>query len=1089
MARLEIALLGAFQPSKDGKPITQFETDPARALLAYLAMHVGTPLRRETLADLLWPDQPGPEALHTLRQTLNRLRRAIGDHEATPPFLHITRQIIQFNPDSDYWLDTDAFTRLAASIHEHAHRRLEACRTCMQRLAQAADLYRGDLLSGFNLDSLPFQEWLTMEREHVHRQAMEAFYHLAACHNQRGEYEQAQHYARRQLTLEPWREEAHRQLMIALALSGQRSAALAQYEACRSTLLEELRVEPEVETRRLYEQIRDGRLPASEIRPHNLPAPLTRFVGREVELERIAEQLNDPNYRLLTLAGPGGIGKTRLALTAARQAVAHFPDGAWLVPLIDVPEEPTEGLHDRLATAIAGAMGITFSGGDDPKTELLRNLDSKEALLILDGFEHLVSGADFVLEILRQVPRIVVLATSRTRLNVRAERLVQVAGMPVPAEDDGLAADRYDSVQLFIDRAKCAAASFPHDLTQVAQVCQLVEGVPLAIELASAWVEHLPLTEIIANLRRNLDFLATTLQDIPERHRRLRAVFESSYRLLSEAEQRALAELAVFRGGFDRAAALAVTSARQAELIGLAHKSLLQHSVPDRYELHALVRQFAAEKLGTFPALGGVRGRHSAYYLTFVGERVDTLRGNEPQQAVAEIQAEIANVRQAWQWAADQIELTPDPVPHITAFVQCTEGLVQFYTQTGLLHEGEQTFRTAATRVRPITQSDRLLSPERSAAALQALSRLLAAQGHLLACMGDHTTAVIVLQEADATHEKAAAILPDSDPAGRAMLLVNLGTSYNRVGEQAQAMKHLEAGLALAREADAPQVEITALSTLAQVACEQGTYDTAQRYSDEMLMLARRQGDRTCEASALSMLGSIAWRWGDVEQAGQCIWESLAISKELGHRHRLPRLLNVLGVVASVQEDYGQAEQHWEEGLRIVQEMGDRQAMADMLNNLGYVNHHHLGNLEKAEQYYTESLSIAREIGHRQGATSTLSNLGHLHVLLGEHALAWGYLREALSESTATGVVPLTLDALLGVARLRAETGQGDSAAELMGLIVNHPAVEIDSVQEGETILGELRKALAAERLEAALERGKRMDLNTVVAGLLAEGW
>jgi DNA-binding SARP family transcriptional activator/predicted ATPase len=1089
MARLEIALLGAFQANKDGDPITQFETDPARALLAYLAMHAGTPFHRDVLADLLWPDQARAEALHALRQTLNRLRRAIGG-ESESPYLQITRQTIQFNPDSDYWLDADAFARLAATVHEHAHRRLEACRICMQRLAQAADLYRGDLLSGFNLDSLPFQEWLTMEREHLHRQAMETFYHLAACHNQRGEYEQVQHYARRQLKLEPWREEAHRQLVTALALSGQRSAALSQYEACRRTLSEELGVEPEPATTALYERIRDGDLHPGETPPHNLPAPLTRFVGREAELDQIAQHLNDPDYRLLTLVGPGGVGKTRLALAAARQVVTHFPDGAWFVPLLGVREEPKSKLHDQLATAIAGTLGITFSGQDDPKTELLQELGPKEALLILDSFEHLVSGADFVLKVLRQAPKIAVMVTSRARLNVRAERLVQVTGLSVPPQDDvgGPEADSYSSVQLFIDRAECTALSLPLDLTQIVSVCRLVEGVPLAIELASTWVEQMGLAEIVANLRHDVDFLSTTFQDVPERHWRLRAVFESSWQLLSEPEQRALAQLAIFRGDFSRSAALAVAGAQQAELVGLTHKSLLQHSDPDRYALHALVRQFAAEKLGLFPALAGAHERHSAYYLAFVGERADGLQGDEPQQAAAEIQAEIANVRQAWQWAVDQVDIGRNSISYIVAALsQCSEGLVQFYTQAGLLHEGEQAFRTAAGRVRPVAQSDGTLSPEYSVAALQALSRLLAAQGHFLACMGDHTTAVIVLQEADAAYEKAAAVLPGSDPGGRATLLVNLGTSYNRVGAQAQAMKHLKAGLALAHQADVPQVETTALSTLAQIACEQGTYDTAQQYSDEMLMLARRQGDRACEASALSMLGSIAWRWGNVEQAGQCIWESLAIYKELGHRHRLPRLLNVLGVVAIVQENYDQAEQHWEEGLRMVQEMGDRQAMADMLNNLGYINHHHLENLEKAEQYYKESLSIARETGHRQGATSTLSNLGHLHVLMSEHELAWGYLREALIESTAIGAVPLTLDALVGVARLRAEAGQGNSAAELVGLIVNHPAVEADSTQVAQGILTKLRETLPAEQLEAALERGKTMELGAVVAGLLSE--
>jgi DNA-binding SARP family transcriptional activator len=271
MARLEIALLGGFQVSKDGDPLTRFETDPARALLAYLAMHAGTPFRRDVLADLLWPQQARSDALHALRQTLNRVRRAI-ENESNPSYLHVTRQTIQFGSNSSYWLDTDAFTGLVATVPGHGHRRMEACCSCMQQLTQAADLYRGDLLSGFNLDSLPFQEWLMMEREHLHRQAMEALYQLAACYIQRGEHKQAQHYALRQLKLEPWREEAHRQLMAALALSGQRSAALAQYEACRRTLSEELGVEPEKETLFLFERICDGNLQAGQMPPHNLPA-------------------------------------------------------------------------------------------------------------------------------------------------------------------------------------------------------------------------------------------------------------------------------------------------------------------------------------------------------------------------------------------------------------------------------------------------------------------------------------------------------------------------------------------------------------------------------------------------------------------------------------------------------------------------------------------------------------------------------------------------------------------------------------------------------------------------------------------------
>lgn len=317
MAHLEIALLGSLQVTRDRQPVTRFETGAARLLLAYLAMHAGIPIQREVLADLLWSKKSRAAALLALRQTLNRVRRALDELEGAPCFLHVTPQSVEFDAESDYWLDVDAFRSLIASVRRHHHRRLTACHSCMRQLTQAAELYRGELLSGFHLESLPFQEWLVMERESLHRQAMEVFFHLANIHTQHGEYTQAQIYARRQLAAEPWREEAHRQLMAALALSGQRSAALAQYAACCRILADELGVEPERKTRLLYEQICAETFPPAAP-PHNLPAPLTRFIGREAELERIAERLNTPAYRLLTLTGPDGVVKTRLADTLGR---------------------------------------------------------------------------------------------------------------------------------------------------------------------------------------------------------------------------------------------------------------------------------------------------------------------------------------------------------------------------------------------------------------------------------------------------------------------------------------------------------------------------------------------------------------------------------------------------------------------------------------------------------------------------------------------------------------------------------------------------------------------------------------------------
>ena len=284
MTRLTIRLLGPFHVTLDGEPITNFESNKVRALLACLAMEPHHPHSRETLAGLLWPDHPERTARHNLRQALSNLRQAIGDRAASgdrdvdPPFLCITRGTVQLNPDSDYQLDASQFDALVTTSEAHAHTRLETCKPCIRRLEQTVELYRGEFLAGLYVgDSLSFEEWALLRRERFHRLALDNLYHLANHYERCRDYNRARRYARRQVELEPWREEAHRQLMRLLARSGQRSAALAQYERCRRILAEELGIEPGEETRALYERIRA----AGDASPHNLagPAHFLRWAG------------------------------------------------------------------------------------------------------------------------------------------------------------------------------------------------------------------------------------------------------------------------------------------------------------------------------------------------------------------------------------------------------------------------------------------------------------------------------------------------------------------------------------------------------------------------------------------------------------------------------------------------------------------------------------------------------------------------------------------------------------------------------------------------------------------------------------------
>ncbi|MDX1689334.1 MAG: BTAD domain-containing putative transcriptional regulator, partial [Candidatus Promineifilaceae bacterium] len=526
MDSFKLSLLGSFQVTLDGEVVTAFRSDKVRALLAYLAVEANRPHRRDMLATLLWGKSDEESARASLRVSLSNLRKALRPltkGETGDPPLHITRQTAQFNDqDPAVWVDVAAFTAHIKATETHPHQDLTHCLVCMRRLAQAVALYRGEFLAGLAMAGSPgFDEWRTVQQERYHQHVLAALDTLTAHHLASGDDEQAQAYARRQLTLTPWREEAHRQLMRALARRGQRAAALAQYQECRRTLADELGVTPTPETRALYEAIESGAIaegawqrteeePASSP-PHNLPPQTTPFIGREEELRQLHRRLLDGAYPLVTLAGAGGVGKTRLALAAAEQIVRYFPDGVWFVPLAGVTETDTaESLPDAIASAIAAALDFTFTGQRAPTAQLLDYLREKTLLLLLDNFEHLLAAADFILEIVNTAPGVTLLVTTRERLNFQAEYVMRVEGLPVPASAEEEGAAQFSSVRLFVERAERTPAGFTltgAELPHIIQVCRFVAGLPLGIELAASWIPDHTCAEIVQAMQESVDFL------------------------------------------------------------------------------------------------------------------------------------------------------------------------------------------------------------------------------------------------------------------------------------------------------------------------------------------------------------------------------------------------------------------------------------------------------------------------------------------------------------------------------------------------------------------------------------------------------
>lgn len=646
MPRLSLSLLGSCQATLDGRPIAGFESDRVRALLAYLAVEAGRPHRRDKLVGLLWPDWPEPSASTNLRNALSNLRKAIGDREATFPVLLVDRETIQFNPAGDAWVDVLAFQTLTVPQQP------------AERLSEGSTLYRGPFLEGFGLkDSAAFEEWVTATREQLERRCLAALAQLAEQFEGAGDPAKACEVAWRALDLAPWQEESHRRLMRLLALSGQRSAAPAQFETCRSVLKRELGVEPAAETTRLYEQIRDGAMESgragervsrstSDSPPlahspvpllSHLPTWLTPFVGRRGLVAEGRRQLLAPDCRLLTLVGPGGSGKTRLAVEAASDLVSAFPQGVHFVPLAAV-QAP-----DSIVPAIGQALGFTFREREDPRQQLLGFLRAKTLLLILDNCEHLLNHVDapsansataIICDIVQTAPGVKLLVTSRASLNIEGEQLLPVGGMGLPKGARTSLSEALESgaVQLFVQAAQRGQPAFrltDENLAHVLAICQWVDGLPLGIVLAAAWLRLLSPAEVVAELEgQGLDFLESDRTDAPERQRSLRAAFDYSWRLLSAREREVLAGLSVFRGGTTYIAAYEVTGATLCDLLSLANSSLLERTPGGRYVLHELLRQYAEEQLDAMVDGGrGVRDRYAACYATALARWTAELKG------------------------------------------------------------------------------------------------------------------------------------------------------------------------------------------------------------------------------------------------------------------------------------------------------------------------------------------------------------------------------------------------------------------------------------------------------------------------------
>lgn len=667
---------------------------------------------------------------------------------------------------------------------------------------------------------------------------------------------------------------------------------------------------------------------------HNLPLPATPFVGRGSELKEIERLLTDPACRLLTLSGPGGIGKTRLALEAAARLISRFSFGVFMTPLDSLPSP------DLVANSVADSLGFSFYSPDDHRGQILDFLQDKEALLIMDNFEGVLPATGLLAEVLAAAPRVKVLATSRVRLDLQGEWILEVGGMACPLEEEGEeeagGPEAYDAVQLFLQGARRVNPAFfltPQDRRWMTHICRVLEGSPLAIELASSWARVLLLPDIAREIERDLDFLSTTRANLPERHRSMRVVFEHSWRMLEPDEATCFSALSIFAGGFRREAAQVVAEATLLRLASLVDKSLVRRNPYGRYETHMLLRQYAREKLSAEPGkMEKVRDAHCACFADYLKRREALLEGMLQKETLQEIGEEIENVRAAWNHAVEG--------GRWSELERALESLYLFYDIRGWLEEGVQALGRAAEALR---ENVRATEEDEGGRERVLTGRVLARQGRF----------------------------------------------YRRLGDYRRAWELLEESLVIFRSSGEKREEAVSLLWLGNVAESRGEYERAEEEYGKSLHIFRVMGERGGIADALKDMGNVAHARGEYSVAREHYEESLDLYQGDGDLRGISATLNNLGVVAEFLGENVEAMRLYQESLAIDREIGEQVGIATSLINLGDIACG-MGKFADARKYYYEALKISMRAIALPVAVEVLGGIARM--------LAWEGKREKALE-------------------------------------------------------------------------------------------
>ena len=785
------------------------------------------------------------------------------------------------------------------------------------------------------------------------------------------------------------------------------------------------------------------------VHPHTLPSQPTLFVGRDSELADLLSMVRRPGLRLLTLTGPGGIGKTRLAIRLASALETEFEWGVYFVPLASA----SRGEH--LVSNLAESLRFSLRAGLTPEDQLIDYIADKSLLLVLDNLEHMIEGLPWLVRLLTQCASIKLVVTSREHLLLQGEHVYEVRGMPYPggAEDDRF--EEYDAPRLFLEACRRCNRSFalsPSDKMALLRICRLTEGLPLALELAASWTRAMSVPAVADALESAPFALEHRLRDVPERHRSLGAAIRYSYELLSPAEQTAVRALSVFNGGFTVEAAREAVEVPLETLAALMDKSLARQVAPGRFDLHELTRRYARRLLDeTADEAARQRDGHSRYYLRYLAARLPLVPGTEPGGA-ADISSEIANVRGAWERALERHDAG--------AIDSCCDALYRFCRVPGRDAEGYSLFASALTAM----ESMSIGAPDVEKTSAMVRIRL----GHFQALACDYREARHSLR----TGLHAARRLHLH--AETALALQTIGRLWFMQGKLVWSQHAFEMSASWWRSARDSRSLAIVLASLGHVAAARGNHEAARSLHVEALAVAPRDISPRIGAYLNCNLGLVELQAGRLVEARRCLEAAMRQSLTDGDQALISHVGNALAEAYMVSKDYANTKSLLEESMRIRAQLGDKTYVVSTASRLAELANLQ-GSHQRAREWATIGIDGARTMGHEDLALECAVQAAWADLALDGPEVAQARIRIALREATARNEFKEQARALAVVAMICWVRGEHARAVELLASIKHAPPDH--AVGQWVTdLLGQWRADLPDDYARSAEERGKSLD-------------